>query len=107
MARSQKDETRYIENMHREEPIKTEVIVELREALQQSLDNNVVLATQLVKLTDDYADALKALGVYRRNFKESVQKAANRHNSCAPHCERHAWDSIKGWIRKNEDEDTE
>ena len=97
-----KDERDYVEELLREEPIKSEVIVELREHNKHLLNNQVVLLTTLVQMTDSLIGALTSLNIYRRDLMASGQRLSKDQGSCAVGCQRHEWTSEDGWTRKGD-----
>ena len=96
MAQSQRtaiDEQEYIKELRREEPIKTEVIQELRQQNKQLWQSQVMLLEGLIRAED-------ALRVYRLTVLERARHAVQGEDShCIPHCTRHHWDSCDGWHR--------
>lgn len=90
--RTAKDEAEYVKSLRREESIKTEVIIELR---QQNKDLWTTQATLLEALIAN-SDALR---VYRQEALERARWASAHAGSCAPGCQRHTWDSNDGWYR--------
>lgn len=91
--RTAKDEAAYVLNLRREEPIKTEVIVELR------AQNHELWQTQ-VKLLEALIAANKSLEVYRERqlgqAKWCLEQSAS-HGKCVPGCARHQWNNLDGW----------
>lgn len=91
--RTAKDEANYNAGRRREEPIKTEVIAELREQNKQLWQTQVTLLDNLLR------DA-EAIFIYRSRALASAKANAESSSSCIPGCTRHTWDSKDGWHRK-------
>jgi hypothetical protein len=101
-TRTQADEVEYDENLRRENTVKTEVILHLRKALKDSLNNSSILATELTASTTALSQALASLAVYRGQFAVDAKKRAERGEMCAPYCTEHAWHDEDGWHRTDE-----
>ena len=95
MKRTQKDEDDYNLELRLEEPIKTEVIVELRR-------QNAGLWASQAKLLKALLAAEEALRLYREGALAYAEQAANDTSHCTPGCKAHYWDSVDGWHRKGE-----
>lgn len=96
--RTKKDEDDYNKHLRREEPIKTEVIVELR-------DQNKSLWQSQANLLQALIEAQDALRVYRMQALEIARKRASQSDGhCVPGCRKHEWDSENGWYRVGERE---
>lgn len=98
--RTAKDERDYSEHLRREEPIKTEVIVELRKHNRLLLENQERALEALVSATDSLVSALTALNNYRRSHLEATKAARGSESQCVPNCKRHKWDTEDGWTRQ-------
>ncbi len=95
--RTKKDEDQYNEELRRESPIKTEVIVELRELNKTLLANQVTLLKSLIDISEAQAESLRALNVYRRQLLQQSKDAVMSDTHCVPGCNRHRWDNVDGW----------
>ncbi len=94
--RSVKEEKAFSDNLRREEPIKTDVIVELRAQNKMLWANQVSLLTNLINAED-------ALRVYRLNLLEQSKACAgDSATHCVPGCTKHEWRNSDGWHRKSE-----
>lgn len=89
-GRTKADEVEYVANLKREEPIKTQVIVELRE-------QNRNLWTSQARILQALLDAEAALRVYREVSLQQARLAADDPSPCRPGCKRHRWDDVDGW----------
>lgn len=95
--RTAKDEADYNLNLRREEPIKTEVIVELRNHNRALLEAQVRILEALIQAND-------SLRVYRMASVAAVKFALASSGSCAPGCTKHEWHNSDGWHYKVENE---
>ena len=93
--RTQKDEDEYNAILRREDSIKTEIIVQLRE-------QNKTLWTSQATLLEAVIRAEDALRIYREQALAIAQQAANSSSRCTPGCTRHRWDDKDGWHREDE-----
>lgn len=75
--RTAKDERDYVENLRREEPIKTEVIVELKQMNRVLLENNARILQALI-------DAQDSLRAYRVAALEQTRRGARCHHRLHP-----------------------
>lgn len=94
-GRTAKDEYQLDEQLRREESIKTEVIVELRE------QNRVLLASQ-ERLLAALCEAQASLQTYRISALENTRQAIQSSTDCIPGCTKHYWGTADGWHRKGE-----
>lgn len=92
-GRTAKDEAEFVEHLRREEPIKTEVIIELHNTTARLLQNQETLLEELIRAGD-------ALRTYRSELLEQTKRAIQHQTHCVPGCTRHDWDDVKGWVRK-------
>jgi hypothetical protein len=92
MARTAKDEREFDAELRREEGIKTEVIMELREQNRQLWQSQVNLLRSLLL-------AEGALAVYRQHALVGAERAVKAEGDCVPGCVRHRWDDKDGWRR--------
>jgi hypothetical protein len=90
--RTARDEAQYLAELKREEPIKGEVIAELREQNGILWKNQLTLLRELIAAND-------ALRVFREQALTRAAKAVAAGGDCVPGCRKHAWDSAKGWHR--------
>ena len=90
--RSKKDEDDYNDTLRREEPIKTEVIVELRHLNQILLTNQQLLLEALIQSSDH-------LRTYRVQALERTKYALKSTSHCVVGCTNHTWDDVDGWHR--------
>jgi len=95
--RTAQDERLYEEELRREEPIKSEVIAELRSENQWLLSNQARLLTSLI-------DANDALRVYRSEILKQTLTRIQRPGHCSAGCQRHRWDMKNGWQRVKPEE---
>jgi hypothetical protein len=93
--RTQKDEDNYNANLRREEPIKTEVIVELREQNRNLLANQVWLLRALLS-------AESVLAIFRAQVLEQTEALLASNSKCIPGCLLHEWHDADGWHRQGE-----
>lgn len=91
--RTQKDEDSYNAILRREEPIKTEVIIELKQANQRLLENQERLIRSLLEMSDQ-------LRVYRVQALANVELANRSPSHCLSGCTRHEWNDVDGWRQK-------
>lgn len=93
--RTPHDEYEYDQHLRAQEDIKTEVIVELREQNRLLIENQRTLLHNLIEATT-------ALNVYRGNLLTATERACRERQSspCASDCDRHTWDTVKGWQRR-------
>lgn len=97
--RTAADEARFYEQLRREEPIKTEVIVELREQNKRLLENQQRTLTALIEYGDLLAASIGMLRAYRLDALRLTERAIEDGSHCLPGCQRHEWHSIDGWHR--------
>ena len=97
-------EHEYDESLRREEAIKSEVITEFREHLQEAARLMVNQMEALVVQGEFLRQALCALQSFRNRELEALKQYAAdiAPGRCAPSCTRHVWDSADGWHRKGE-----
>lgn len=100
MSRTQKDETKYDEQLRREESIKTEVILELREALRTAHRNNAVMTREAIRYSQELSQAIEALAFYRQRFADQSEQWVSTSSPCLPGCDRHEWRTEDGWHKK-------
>lgn len=96
-ARTSKDEYRYDAQLRREEKIKTEVIVQLR-------DQNKALWRAQRDLLASLLAAGNTLQTYREGALHNAELAIQHyeHGSCVPGCTKHVWNSVDGWHSTDE-----
>jgi tagatose-1,6-bisphosphate aldolase len=97
------DEVEYDDSLRREEGIKTEVIVEQRDAIEKLLVNQERTMATLIQMGDLVAATLGSLRVYREHVltttRANLTAVRDRETYCVPGCRRHAWDAQEGWRR--------
>lgn len=104
--RTKKDEDEYIKHLQREEPIKTEVIVELRGHNKLLLENQKRLLEALIASEETIIKDKQALLVYRRQLLDATKHMiSNDGSSCVPGCKKHVWDSADGWKKRDSSTD--
>ena len=91
--RNQADEAKFDAQLRREEDIKTEVILHLRE-------HNKRLIATTGKLLSALIDAQNSLQEYRTDALARVEWMKTQTGDCIPGCTEHVWDSTDGWHRK-------
>lgn len=101
--RTAADEAQYVAHLIREEPIKTEVIVELREQNERMRENQRNLLHQVIDYGDLLVAAITALRVYRVNALKSTEREMEDGSDCVPFCGKHIWDTCDGWHRVDKD----
>jgi len=98
--RTPKDEIAYDEHLRQEGPIKSEVIVHLRDenkslmAMQYDILKTLVETTALLQLS------LTALQRYREDTMRSLKTHMSIEHKCSTMCRTHYWDTETGWRRK-------
>ena len=92
--RTQVDEDKFDAELRREEAIKSEVIVELR-------DSNVELRTGLIATLERLIAVSEEAQNYRRQVLASLRRTAEQPTDCVPGCRRHRWDTSDGWHRRD------
>ncbi|MBU0959873.1 MAG: hypothetical protein KKB31_08040 [Nanoarchaeota archaeon] len=93
--RTAKVEAGFVAELRREAPIKTEVIVELREQNRALWESQARLLSALIAAED-------ALRVYRALTLERSIACGSSDSKCVPGCDRHRWDDADGWHRTAE-----
>lgn len=96
--RTKADEAAYIAELKREEPIKTEVIVELRAELDLLMQDRITLLEGLIVATDQ-------LRIYRVGMLERSRRLQNEasRTHCGFGCKKHVWHDADGWHRTDEE----
>jgi hypothetical protein len=94
--RTQKDEDDYNLVLRREEPIKTEIIVKLR-------DENHLLWESQVRLLDALNAANRALLVYREQQQTFAEARSKQSFHATMVIQGYRWDDVDGWHRTNEE----
>lgn len=93
------------EQLRREESIKTEVIVELKNHNKALINANIRTIEALVSQTNYLIENLKVVNHYRTMMLNQSRIAVNDTSHCLENCSRHEWSREDGWKRKkNHDE---
>ena len=94
--RTQKDEDDYNIHLRREDPIKTEIICQLR-------DENQVLWESQAWILRALNEATRALLIYRENQINAVEHRLKQSFHDALLVKGYRWDNVDGWHRTDEE----